>query len=189
MGNLTFEEKIILVLYKKFYGEEYSINEQCAQKELTDKHVKAQKLCYLLSLYGLEIGGYNYSWDTFGPYSPRLQACLHELDRKYDDVRSFYNLQLDDSILFSNSEGGLFWESDKIRIDSFFDLIKNPDGDNNRDWMELLGSLAYLFHNVFPQGDFSLINEELVLRKNKYNDTKINKKAWSTLLQAKLLSI
>lgn len=194
MDSLSFDEKVILTLYQKFYAEEYPAPANARQigepERMTDEHVKAQKMCYLLNLSGICVGGFNYTWNTYGPYSPGLQAELRELDRKHDLVRDYYDLRLSDAVIFSDEdENSLFWSSDQESIKQLVDALEIPeDGAAVRDWMELLGSMAYISQNVFPHGQFAWVNEELVSRKHQYNDEEANKKAWNILLGAHLLS-
>ena len=53
--ELSFGEKVILVLYKKFFGEEYDGSD--------DAKVCVQNMCYLLSLMNFRIEGFYYTWN------------------------------------------------------------------------------------------------------------------------------
>lgn len=52
---LSYEDKVILTLYKEFFGEEYDGSEEAK--------TMAQNMCFLLSLKGFRIGGYHYTWN------------------------------------------------------------------------------------------------------------------------------
>ena len=55
--RLGFTERQLLVLYRKFYGEEYPCDGSA------DSHAKAQAMCYLLQRAGFFVGEFGFMWD------------------------------------------------------------------------------------------------------------------------------
>ena len=195
MPGLSFDDKVVLTLYKKFFGENYPAPEELAHggapENLTDGHVKAQKMCYLLDLSGLRVGGYTYSWNTYGSFSPGLQAQLRRLDRLPADVSAYYGQDLSDSVLFANEgDENIFWAEDQRCIHSLIAALCIPQNSGEaRRWIELLGSMAYISQNVFPHGEFEWVCDELVRRKPQYSNQEENRRAWDVLYSANLLSV
>lgn len=195
MPCLSFDDKVVLTLYKKFFGENYPGQQPPVQggepEDLTDKHVKAQKMCYLLDLAGIRVGGYTYSWNTYGSFSSGLQAQLRELDCKSAEAVDYYNKNLSDDILFAaEGDENIFMPKDRDTIMSLLTVLHIPQGNKEaREWVERLGSMAYISQNVFPYGRYEWVRDELVRRKSKYDQEDKNKEAWDILSEAKLLSV
>ena len=192
MVDLSFEEKAVLTLYQKFYDEEYPVPKDKRELEeserMTNDHVKAQKMCYLLNLAGLNIGGFSYSWNTYGPFSPGLLVVLRGLDRKYMQVRAYYDKKLSDDVLYSSSIDSVFWPESKTVIQTLKEALRiSENKERIRDWVELLGSIAYISINEYPHGCFEWINDELKQRKRKYINDDENNRAWEVLRSANLL--
>lgn len=175
--KLSFNQRMILTLYPKFYGIKY----QCgvAQKEVTQEHINVQKMCYLLKRFDIPVGSYGYSWDTYGPFSPGLQVTLHDLDMKGEDVDAYYD---------ENTE--LFSEEECDKINRLIDILQLAEHDDERGrWMELLGSIAFLSYSVLPGEDFACVNHELVTRKEYFNDEDKDREAWNILENAGMLKL
>lgn len=186
MAKLTFDERALLTAYRRFYGEKYPAKDGTN----TDAHVQAQKMCFLLSLRGVNIGDFGYSWNYHGPYSAGLQSQLRALDQHADLVGEFYDSHLDESVFFSDSNeaGTLFTVKQKNLIDELSSSLKMPEcGEEKRKWSELLGSITFLGSSVLPGADFTMINSELKKRKPQYNDNDYNYKAWTLLEKVGIL--
>lgn len=182
MLALSYNQKAILNLYERFYNEKYpsgSVDEQ----NTTQIHINSQKMCYLLKMYGVNIGDFCFTWNFHGPFSPGLLAVLRSLDRQKDNIEDFYSQRSD-----LCGEECLFDDNGKIEeLINLLDLRSHSYDLPN--WMELLGSFVYLSNSVFPYEDYTLISNELKKRKNKFSQDDKNLQAWQTLLKANLLKI
>lgn len=180
MAKLTFDERAILTAYRRFYGENYLAQEGTN----TDTHIQAQKMCFLLSLRGVSIGDFGYSWNYHGPYSAGLQSQLRALDQHADLVSEFYDSYQDECVLFSdgNEASALFTTKQRDLIDELSRSLKVLEcGEDKRKWSELLGSITFLGRYVFPGADFNMVNRELQKRKPQYSDNNYNYSAWTLL--------
>lgn len=186
MNNLNFDERAILTAYKRFYGECYP----AADPNKTEAHIRAQKMSFLLSVSGVNIGEFGYSWNFHGPYSAGLQSKLRALDFHANLVQEFYENNKNDTLLFSDgdSPSALFSEQQKTKIDNLSRSLKIKEGQNNKnDWPELLGSLAFLAQSVYPGTDFETINTQLKQVKSKFSNDQVNLNAWNTLRTAGII--
>lgn len=178
MNGLTYDQKLILLLYESFFSKRYPFD--ASNDERTRVHINVEKMCYLLQLNGLDIGGFCYSWNKFGPFSPGLLAVLRSLDLKKQDADSFYESGKKISDYLSEAENERIFSL--IRVLFFNNCCK----DINK-WMELLGSLAFLSNSVLPGEDFVRIHDEIVKRKKHFSDREENILAWNVLKQSGLL--
>lgn len=186
MNNLSFDERAILTAYKRFYGECYP----AVDSSNTEAHVRAQKMSFLLSVGGVDIGEFGYSWNYYGPYSAGLQSKLRALDFHSKQVQDFYENNTNESLLFSDNDcpSALFSELQKMKIDKLSEKLKIKEGQNNKnDWPELLGSVAFLAKSVYPGTDFETVNERLKALKDKFCNDQENLSAWNTLQAAGIL--
>ena len=175
MPNLTFNQKTVLNLYNMFFGEAYPRN--LSSDAATKVHINAQKMCYLLKMDGIDVGDFSYSWNFHGPFSPGLLALLRGLDAHAEEVSAFY-MDCDQP----------FTQEDQDRITSLIsNLHLNTHNEDRSNWMELLGSLAFLSHSVLPGEDFTCISHELKCRKPQFSDDEMNLAAWNVLKDARLL--
>lgn len=180
MSELTFEQKVILDLYKRFFGCQYPTEGSFDDK--TQVHVNAQKMCYLLKMDGIDIGDFGYSWNFHGPFSPGLLAVLRSLDLQDEQVRTYYDSEIVQSESLS--------DVDQEKITTLIAKLRLSEHVENRgDWMELLGSLTFLSHSELPGESFDRIKNELRLRKDKFDDDSENSNAWNVLREANLLKV
>ena len=199
MANLSFQERRLLVLYRKFYGANYP----AVNGDNQNAHVKAQKMCYLLSLVGVGVGNYGFVWDQFGPYSEEIQTLVHGLDENGTKVQEFYNQypdgEVSDRVFFTNQSSieSLFRERDVFKIENTrrkFDIQPDSDspdeyGDTNmRRWTELLGSIAYISQSILPGAGKEQLVEWLVLVKDKYCESEETNRALQILDDMGLLT-
>ncbi len=200
MASLSFTDREFLILYKRFYGTRYPGDTSVPSPEdnigsMTPSHVRGEKLGYILDLCQLSIGGYSYTWNYHGPYSPGLLAQLRELDEKKDAIDSFYDEDLPDNVIFTNDTNpkSLFWADDRQRIDKLIDDLHLPEDEREAgEKMELMGSLAYISLNVMPGALYDEIIKELIVRKPKYAAEGMASKievAWATLRKLGVLGI
>lgn len=177
MSSLNFDQKVILSLYMKFYKEKYPTH-LTSQDDVTGTHINAQKMCYLLKLYGVSIGDFGFTWNFHGPFSPGLLALLRSLDEQTEEVDNYYsNDYLNQSDLFLDDENN--------KIDCLIELLElNDHADQLGMWMELLGSFAYLSNSVYPGEKYDVVLNELIKRKSKFNNIDDNSKAWETLIKS-----
>lgn len=192
MQSLSYGDKVILTLYQGFYGEKYHSDISASTDDMTCEHVMAQKMCYLLSLKGFRIDGFEYTWNTFGPYSPGLQANLRSLDARNDLAIQFYAEQQKLAAPFQREINNLYANArlDGEQLGSLIEGLEIPEKKKQkRNWMELLGSIAYISHTVYPHGPFSWVQEELFSRKSQFNNQEQNIKGWKILDHLELLSV
>ena len=185
MVVLSFDQKRLLAAFECFVGKKYETPYTLGGNN-TSMHVEAQKMCYLLKLIGIEIGDFNYSWNDRGPFSPGLLVLLRSIDSCREEVELFYN---------DSEEKEKYIKNVKSEIE---DLRKRLDMSenfcNSEQWIEILGSLAYLARTVLPGAGFEYVSSYLKKRKKNlytckpeyYNDEK-NKKAWELLTAAGLI--
>lgn len=174
--RLSFNQKSILNLYQRFYGKRY----QCGvtREEATQEHINVQKMCYLMKRFGIPVGNFGYSWDTYGPFSPGLQVALHDLDMQNEDVEVYYE----------ETEGEQSTVDNKIEhLINVLHLAEH--GQDLERWMELLGSIAFLSYSVLPGEDFDCVRRELTARKSYFNNVDEEFAAWSTLKEAGMLKL
>lgn len=186
MAGLNFDERSILAAYRYFYGKNYP----AAQEENTDAHVQAQKMCFLLSLKGIRIGDFGYSWNFHGPYSAGLQSQLRALDENEALVKTFYQEFGDGTQLMSDDSvpGSLFSISQGENIKNLARSLRVAEKEDEcRQWSELLGSLAFLSCSVYPGEQFETVNNELKVLKPQYTDKHYNRAAWKTLEKSGIL--
>lgn len=198
MSSLSFADRQFLILYRRFYGKRYpgdiSVPPHADNmSSMTPSHIRGEKMGYILKLIQLSIGGYNYTWNYHGPYSPGLLAQLRELDEKKEEIKNFYDENLPDNVVFTddNNSQSLFWADDRQRIDDLLARLDLPkDEQAAGEKMELLGSIAYISLNVLPGASFERIVAELMARKSKYAKVEMLpqiKNAWKTLQDLELV--
>lgn len=174
--KLSFNQKSILDLYLKFYGKRYRCG--VAGEEATREHINVQKMCYLMKRFGIPVGNFGYSWDTYGPFSPGLQVTLHDLDMRNDDVEVYYEETKGEQSSANN------------KIEHLINVLHLAEHSQDLErWMELLGSIAFLSYSVLPGEDFACVNQELVARKDYFNDAVEAFSAWSILKEADMLKL
>lgn len=182
MSNLCYNQKVILNLYERFYLERYP-SETTDDASMTQTHINSQKMCYLLKMFGVNLGDFSFTWNFRGPFSPGLLALLRSLDQQKQEIDEYYSTH-------NGLENNLFFQDDNDKVE---DLITKLNLHQHKDdlpkWMELLGSLAYLSNSVFPYEDDTLVINELSKRKENFNNQEENIEAWHTLEKAKLLKI
>ena len=179
MNNLSYDQKLILLLYKLFYQTQYP-TVLLKDEERTKTHINAQKLCFLLKLNGLDIGDFGYAWNFRGPYSPGLLVVLRSLDANIESVKDYYTS--DEKL------DKLLTDEEHKRVRTLIrDLLISKHRNDKSSWMELLGSIAFLSNSVLPGEDFDRIEEELHSRKDQFNDSENNRAAWDALSKAGIL--
>ena len=167
--RLLSVERRILTAYREFFNENYAPS----QEQNTDIHVQAHKMCYLLSRINCDIVETGFVWNTFGPFSVRLQEILKQLDTKGDALQDFYQEYKPEDILDEDILEGI----EKLKTG----LKVSENKDNSRRWIELLASLSFLAHSELPTSGFSYIISELKERKPSYKSDTENRKAWELL--------
>lgn len=185
MVVLSFDQKRLLAAFECFVGKKYETPYTLGGNN-TSMHVEAQKMCYLLKLIGIEIGDFNYSWNDRGPFSPGLLVVLRSIDSCREEVELFYNDREEKEKYIKNVKSEI--EDLRKRLDMSENFC------NSEQWIEILGSLAYLARTVLPGAGFEYVSSYLKKRKKNlytckpeyYNDEK-NKKAWELLTAAGLI--
>ena len=179
MPNLTFNQRTVVDLYSQFYESSYP--DQLNQGDVTRVHINAQKMCYLLKKIGINVGDYSYSWNFHGPFSPGLLVLLHSLDAQKESVRSYCE---------GTEHPAAFSNDDQEKITSLIQKLHLKEHNSDRsNWMELLGSLAFLSHSVLPGEDFTNVVRVLKSRKPQFDDDVQNQEAWEVLKRAELLRV
>lgn len=182
MSNLSYNEKVILNLYERFYFEKYPFTSN-DDGITTQTHINSQKMCYLLKMHGVNLANFCFTWNFRGPFSPGLLALLRSLDQQKQNAEEYYSKR-------SGLENKLLLSEDNDKVDELIELLNlRSHKDDLPRWMELLGSLAYLSNSVFPYENDVLIINELIKRKNNFDNREENIEAWHTLEKAKLLKI
>lgn len=175
MATLSYDEKKIVTVFKRFFGNRYDTH----IKESV--HIKTQMMCYLLKVAGVEIGNFNYSWNFRGPFSSGLLALLRSIDRKNKDVAAFYEQTVNQDKLLSGNENKIDDIRKKLEIDKH--------QEDSTEWIELLGSLTYITRSVHPGADFEIINQRLIQENQKYSNRDVNYQAWEILDIANFLTM
>ena len=179
MEILSFDQKKLLATFKRFFGDGY--NTQSKEDRNTCMHIKAQKMCYLLKVAGVEIGDFSYSWNFRGPFSPGLLALLRSIDRtNVDVISSFYEQEEDQNKFLSGNEKKI----DDLRIKLEIDKHR----EDTIEWIELLSSLTYISRSIFPGTDFNIVNQRLIQERLDYYNEAINYHAWNILNRMNLLT-
>lgn len=149
MGNA-----IIVPLYQKVYNEKF-------EYDTFAKRMKMQKCIYLAEQYGLNVGGYDFSWYKHGPYSQRLQD-----DMFIESRHSFPELQYSEYALHVIA-----------RLTKMVNMAKQEGFFYSEDqWMECLASIHYLNRLYKSSEQESLA--ELQRRKPHLCNSELNKLAY-----------
>ena len=153
MNNiLSYKDKRILAAYQLFYGEKYG---GIAGGENLLLHLKAQKMVYFLSNAGIYMGEYGFLWNTKGPYSSALQVDLKRYDHNSELVSKFY------------TEGKeIFDGKTKKEINHIKTIVlrQKPKDCEAVAWIELVGSLCFIWKAVMPYSSDEKIHEEAIKR-------------------------
>ena len=182
MLALSYNQKAILNLYKRFYLEGYPSG-IASDHTATQTHINSQKMFYLLKMYGVNVGDFCFSWNYHGPFSPGLLATLRSLDLQKHNIEDYYSNS-------DSSDNEMLFSDDNNKIEKLIDLLELKHHlENLSNWMELLGSLVYISNSVFPYEDYTLVVRELKNRKDKFFCEEENANAWHVLEKAKLLKI
>ena len=166
---LSTEEKKIATAYRQLFGENYVPS----LEHKTDNHVKAQKMCYLLSRINCDVVDVGFVWNTYGPFSVRLQDLLKRLDEKEAALCRFYENYDPKSILDDDVLEGVEKLKNKLEV--------KENAEDSRRWIELLASLSFLAHSELPTSDFTCIQTTLKRRKPAFSSDWENTKAWKLL--------
>lgn len=169
-GSLLNIEKRILVAFKAFFNENYlpsQIN--------TDIHVKMHKMCYFLSRIDCDIINFGFVWNTFGPFSVALQEVLKSIDQKPEALQAFYRDCPPEAILDEDVLNGIEFLRSGLQL--------NDHKGNQREWIELLGSLSFIAHSELPTSSFEYINLVLKGRKSHFESDTENRMAWDQLIE------
>lgn len=185
MSALNFQEKLILILYKKFFNENYDCQDRGKNEQgITQKHINAQKVGYYFSSMGIPVGDYSFSWDTAGPYSCVLQELLRGIDEKDNLVKELYAGDTDE-ILSQLLES----ETQISQINKACKAMREVIKDEERG-AELMASLLYISKTVMPYFDFESVKTELVRRKSYFGEKAYNsmsEKIWEKLAEVELV--
>lgn len=199
MSNLSFDARRLLILYRKFYGRDYS----AATTNNQNAHVMAQKMCYLLNLAGVDTGDYGYVWDQFGPYSEMVQNLVRGLDEDSGKVKEFYDKYPEgtasDEVFFSDDPNpeSLFRKRELQKVEALRQSLEFPTDNDSLDeygdtpmrrWAELLGSVAYISQSILPGREPEALISELTLIKGKYDNGEEMDSALRILNEAKMLT-
>lgn len=187
MSSLNFQEKLILILYRKFFNKPYNCkNNETNEQGIVQKHIDAQKVGFYFATMGIPVGDYNFSWDVAGPYSCALQELLKEIDGSPDLVSELYAGNIDKTLL-------QLLESRKqvSQINEACSAMQKVVKGEKRG-AELMASLLYISKTVMPYFDFESVNTELVRRKSYFSETKykdMSGKIWDVLSESKLIPV
>lgn len=163
-------EKRILAAFKLFFNKDYA-----PSQSNTDEHIIVQKMCYFLSRIDCDITDSGFVWNTFGPFSVDIQRVLKLIDQKPDVLQTFYQKYDPSSILDDDVIDGISQLKTELKIDEHKEHL--------REWVELLGSLAFIAHSELPTSTFEYINLTLKERKPFFSSDEENKKAWTQLIK------
>lgn len=185
---LSYDDHAILILYRRFYDMKYPAK----TSQNTDAHIMAQKMCYLMDRSNIPVGNYGFFWDKYGPYSETLQNRLRHIDSNFNTVDMFYtDYPKDSNLLFNddtNSSNGFFSLRRQNKVDELSEALSiHNHREDARYWVELLGSLLYLYQKGSSREKFENVNKWLKIKKPYLNDNSYNKKAWDSLKLAGLV--
>ena len=173
---LSYEQKIILITYKYFYKKNYSVKDNRVNKSNTlIRHVNVHQIIYLFGLLNFYAGDYYFSWSNSGPFSKSLQNIIEDLDKKENEINEYYqDLKTGAKLL---PEEFFYGQQEK-----YINKIVKYDYNG-----EIIGSLAFLANNYYPNSDFSCVNNKLKELIPYLNNDEINKKAWNLLKILKVI--
>lgn len=108
-------------------------------------------------------------------------ALLRSIDRSAPAVLEFYEEDSEKGALLAKCRNKIDELREKLEIDTH--------QDNLLQWVELLGSLAYISRTMLPGENFEAVNKKIGQLKSEYYNRNMNYKAWELLNKAQLLSI
>ena len=194
MMDLNYSEKLLLVLYKELYGQEYTcqkrkrIQHVDEKKEISQEHLQAQKAVYLFSLYNIYVNDFAFVWDQRGPYSPDLSRLLRILDDKGEEVKNFYRE-------YNNNKphclDALLTDKEIDRMNQLVEAIGKffwGKGETLCDTAEMIGSVVFLHHKLTPEYSQEQLQRELVQLK-PYLRVTMEESMWDALKKNGLVSI
>ena len=154
---MTFPEKLLLTLYRKFFGKSYD----CADGEKGDhgllrKHINAQCMMFLFSCLRVPVN-YGFSWDIVCPWSAVLEHILCYLDSKPELVEQWYANESETTLSeLLNSVG----QTDAIckTCDIVHTVLDIPNG------VELIADMLYLYNAVVRYFGYAGVMQELARR-------------------------
>lgn len=139
-------------------------------KELSDRII-IQKIIYLADILGVSTGNFNFSWYKKGPYSSALTHLLYKYENNFVEIDNTYEL--------SEEVEGILEPLKRI-------VSMNSDDLSESDWIELVGSLQYLYEeNTTASPD--IIMNRLVKMKPKYSKKQLHR-AWKVLEEIELIN-
>ena len=180
--KLLYEEKRLLTLYRYMLRKEYDTGNRYVYENSIElkNHVEMQKAIYLAyQLLWTDESG--FVWDKYGPTSPNLEANLNILDKKNNQILSYYE-DFDDNIysLKSTKNLGEFYETYKIKTLEKFTKLTKDILETNKG-IELLADLAFIVDKGLPGVNFSVANQELQKARPVFNNINLNKYAYRCL--------
>lgn len=180
--KLSVHEEVILALYMELYGQSYDCHAVVGEDGINIVHVDAQKANFIFSEMLVPAGDYGFCWNHRGPYSERLQIQLRELDQKEELVRQYCSEFAENPKQKLNA---LFTRGQQAKIAKVVAEMREVAQEERGG--ELLGSLLYIGRTVLPGRGFEQVNCELQRRKDYFQNTEKNKKAWETLQRLDLV--
>lgn len=156
-AELTYDQKVVLFLYRTFFLSNYFVDyKNSKDNDVNLAHLKMQKMIYILTVFGIDIGHYSFSWNVRGPYSIDLSNFLKQIER----------INCDSENEDWESLGLEYIKSDVESLISEFHFREKTDEDG--EWIELVSSIMYLSQTVFPGMNKERLFEKLFDRKEKY---------------------
>lgn len=181
--KLSVQEEVILALYSELYNRPYDCHSEPGPDGFNVVHVDAQKASFIFSEMMVPAGNYGFYWNHRGPYSEQLQNQLHALDEKEVLIEQYYS---DFAVNRKKKLDSLFTRGQQKKISRVATGMREIAQDDKGG--ELLGSLLYIGRTVMPGRGFEQVNCELQRRKDYFQDTDKNKRAWEALQKLDLVS-
>ena len=183
--ELSYHEKAILVSFNRFYGEHYNPKEDNRDR----MHTMALAMGYLFQKFDIWIGDYKFAWNEQGLCSSEFERDLTVIDEHPDLIENYYTMNTREELQFSNfNEFSIFRIDQRNVIDWLarkLEIMRHTE--DLRDWMELLGSLAYLYNCKMSDAGLREIGEELKRRNPYFNNRTRLCKAWLALKAGRLV--
>lgn len=180
--KLNVQEEVILTLYMELYGRLYDCHPVVEDGQVNIMHVDAQKASFIFSEMMVPAGNYGFCWNHLGPYSERLQIQLRVMDQKQELVQQYCSEFIKNRKQKLNA---LFTRGQQEKIAKVATELREVAQEDRGG--ELLGSLLYIARTVLPGRGFEQVNCELQRRKDYFQDTEKNRRAWETLQRLDLV--
>jgi len=182
--DLDLNDKIILAIYREFYGKKYDCEDdkKCEEGHHRVNHIEVQNALFVFNMFGYctEID-YGFVWNQHGPHSIPLENDLKALDLKNKSIEVYYDY--DDDGKHGEKLNLILNELAVYNLEMLSYDIKEITKIEHGG--ELLGSLAFISSLERPYDNSLGVIRELKRRTNglkgAFSNDEIIRKAWIKL--------